>query len=145
MIQQEISYRQSALRWGLVGILLAVSAIAVQAQIVPLPVDTTIFFPVRNVSRSAGNSFFHSIAVGPNGNIYLVWLDDSPGYRAVFVSRSRNAGLTFSSPQNLSNDPGGSSAPQIAVDATGNINIVWAALGGNQSGFFSRSIDAFTV
>jgi len=121
------------------GLILAVPFMSPQAQILPL--DSTIFAPVHNVSHSAGNSFFHSIAVSPNGAIYLAWLDDSPGYRAVFFSRSSNAGLTFSVPQNLSNDSGGSSAPQIAVDAIGGIDIVWASLGGSQGGFFSRSVD----
>jgi hypothetical protein len=136
MIQRKTRYNQCALRWALI---LAVPFVATQAQVLPL--DSIIFSPVHNVSHSAGNSFFHSIAVSPNGNIYLAWLDDGPGYRAVFFSRSSNAGLAFSSPQNLSNDFGGSSAPQIAVDATGGIDIVWASLGGSQGGFFSRSVD----
>ncbi len=145
MIQRRTCYNQFVLRWGLVGLLLAASAVAVQAQILPLPVNTTIFFPAENISNNAGSSFFHSIVVGPEGNIYLVWLDDSPGYPAVFFSRSANFGLTFSAPKNLSNDPGGSSEPQIVTDFAGNVNIVWAALSGDQSGFLSRSVDGGTT
>jgi hypothetical protein len=50
--------------------------------------------------------------------------------------------VAFSPALNVSNDAGDSQVPQIAVDARGNINIVWRDNSpGNSSVFFSRSSD----
>src|SRR6266566_4987267 len=97
--------------------LLAASPLVVQAQVA--------FSPPTNVSSNPGASGLSQIAVDSTGSINIVWLDNTPGYYAVFFSRSTDGGATFSTPQNLSNDPAGSSAPQIAVDSSGNINVVW--------------------
>src|SRR5947209_1351728 len=57
------------------------------------------------------------------------------------MSVSAHAQL-FSSPKNVSNDPRFTFTPQIAVDATGNINVVWEDDTANNSNIlFSRSSD----
>ena|SRR5690242_8998611 len=57
-------------------------------------------------------------------------------------SSTAQAQVVFSPTVNVSNDTGNSQAPQIAVDARGNINIVWLDNSpGNFSVFFSRSSD----
>src|SRR6266566_1302469 len=114
--------------------LLAASPLVVQAQVA--------FSPPQNVSSNPGTSYYAQIAVDSTGGINIVWLDNTPGYYAVFFSRSTDGGATFSTPQNLSNDPAGSSAPQIAVDSSGNINVVWQDNPpGNYQIFFTRSSD----
>src|SRR5947209_2205059 len=105
-----------AKRMAILIFLLAASPLAVQAQVA--------FSPPTNVSSNPGSSYYEQIAVDSTGGINIVWLDNTPGYYAVFFSRSTDGGATFSTPQNLSNDPAGSS-PQIAVDSSGNINVVW--------------------
>lgn len=70
------------------------------------------------------------IAVDSGGNIYIVWLDFSPGYDAVFFSRSTDGGTTFSSPVALSTDPSlgyglGPDSTAIAVGPGGNVSVVW--------------------
>ena len=148
MIQQKVFSSQLITRSTLLSLIFAASGFALQAQILPVPHDVTVFLPPQNVSTPPSSSspnphtaWGQQIAVDSNGNTNIVWLDNSPGYYAVLFSRSSDLGLTFSAPQNLSNDPGGSSAPNIAVDSAGNINVVWAAQSGNQTGFFSRSTD----
>src|SRR5205814_8863564 len=42
-----------------------------------------------------------------------------------FLSRMADIGATFSAPKNLSVTPAPSGSPQLAVDASGNINVVW--------------------
>jgi hypothetical protein len=79
------------------------------------------------------------MAIDSAGNINIAWWDDSPGYWAAFFSRSIDGGVTFSTPQNLSNDPSGTSPPNIAVDSAGNIYVVWASDAGG--GFLTRSSD----
>jgi len=126
----------------LVILVLLVSALYAQAQLPLLPQDVTVFSSAQNVSNSAGTSTAYQIAVGPTGDIYVVWLDNTLGYYAVFFSSSVDKGLTFSQPQNLSNDPAGSGWPEIAVDSAGNINVVWETpYSSNGTAFFSRSSD----
>ena len=67
-------------------------------------------------------------------------------FSSVFVSAiatpcvSAEAQVAFSPAVNVSNNAGNSQKPQIAVDAQGNINLVWLdSTPGNQSVFFSRS------
>jgi hypothetical protein len=62
---------------------------------------------------------------------------------AVAISSSTaQAQVVFSPAVNVSNDAGNSQAPQIAVDAKGNINMLWLDNSpGNFSVFFSRSSD----
>jgi len=85
------------------------------------------FLPPINLSNSTGYSFSPRIAVDAGGGINVVWVDTTPGYRAVIFRRSVNCGATFSAPNNLSNGtaPADSVNPEIAVDAGGNISVVW--------------------
>ena len=123
------------------GLALALPASTARAQLPPPPASTVVFLPPQNISNDPGASFDHQIAVDSSGRICIVWLDNTPGYAAVFFSQSSDGGITFSTPQNLSNDPGGAAPPRIAVDSAGNIDVVWAGSSGSQSGFFSRSTD----
>jgi len=101
------------------------------------------FSPAVNVSNDSGNSQKPQIAVDTQGHINLVWLDSTPGNLSVFFGRSTDGGATFSTPVNLSNNPGGSALfPQVAVDFSGNIFVAWFdSNSGNPGIFFRRSVD----
>lgn len=85
----------------------------------------TTFSAPKNLSNSTGYSFNPRIAVDSNGGINVVWVDNTPGNQDVFFSRSTDGGASFSAPQNLSNDTPDSASPQIGVDSSGNISVVW--------------------
>jgi hypothetical protein len=83
-----------------------------------------------NISNDSGNSFSPQIALDSNGNINIVWVDDTPGNFAVFFKRSDNSASFKNATINVSNNPVSSSPgncdrPQIGVDAKGNIELVW--------------------
>ena len=59
-----------------------------------------------------------------SGAIHAVWEDDTPGNDDIYYAQGRNNG-TWSSPQNISNTPGRSGSPQLAVDESGTIHVVW--------------------
>ena len=102
---------------------------------------TTFSTPLK-VSNDSGTSSFPQIALAPSGNIDVIWNDNSPGYTAVFFSRSADGGATFSSPTNISAPAGGflnQIRSEIAVDLNGNINVGWFVSGGNI--MFTRSSD----
>ncbi len=80
-----------------------------------------------------GNGF-PAIAVNPvNDHIYAVW--DSREYRLwgtnqVYFSRSTDRGATWSAPLNISANPNINHYAEMAVDAAGNINVIWPHSGG---------------
>ena len=91
-----------------------------------------------NISNNDGGSGSPQIAIKKD-NLYVVWQDSTPGNDDIFFSFSDNNGLTFSQPDNISNNDGFSANPQIATDKD-NIYIVWSdATPGNDDIFFSFS------
>ena len=117
--------------------LLAASALAAQAQVV--------FSPPKNISNSSGNTQGQQIAVDANGNVNLVWADNSLGNYAIFLSHSSDSGATFSTPRSISKHAQSrASGPQIAVDANGNVSVVWTETSPDGSAnfiYFSHSTD----
>src|SRR3984893_3507673 len=99
------------------------------------------FSTPKNVSSSTGFSSNPRISVDSQGAINVVWVDNTPGNQDIFFSRSTDNGLTFSTPQNLSNDTADSGNPQMAVDASGNISVVWENENITFGIFFSQSND----
>jgi hypothetical protein len=68
----------------------------------------TFSSPPVNLSNNTGGSFGARISSEGN-NVYVVWVDNTPGNDEIFFSVSNDNGQTFSSPpENLSNNPGSS-------------------------------------
>jgi hypothetical protein len=96
-----------------------------------------------NVSKSSGCAGLdglyqdeRQIQLDSSGNLNLVWDDSVAG---VMFSRSTDGGSTFSAPKIVS--PLQGLFPKIAVDATGDINVVWEPPSTGSGFFFSRSTD----
>src|SRR6187551_3837950 len=68
----------------------------------------------QTLSNTPGNSTDPQIALF-NNNLYVVWSDDSTGNGDIYFKRSIDNGTTFESVENLSNSPGNSTDPQIAL------------------------------
>jgi hypothetical protein len=88
------------------------------------PVGLAIFFSIstdggltfsepENLSENLGRSSGPRISSEGN-NVYLVWQDSTPGNDDIFFSISTDGGLTFSEPENISEDTGFSSGPEIS-------------------------------
>ena len=94
------------------------------------------------LSTNTSGSYSAQIAIGANGNLSVVWEDDAQSASDVSFSHSSDHGATFSSPQSLSYHTGNSGSQQIAIDLTGNIDVVWAnETSGKFDIFFTRSVD----
>jgi hypothetical protein len=104
------------------------------------------FAPARNISNSLGESSDPKIAVS-GSNVYVVWVDYSLGNSTnsdIMLMRSTNGGANFASAKNLSNSPGQSSNPRIAVSEN-NVHVVWedtTSETGNGEVKFVRSADS---
>jgi hypothetical protein len=83
------------------------------------------FSAPRNVSGTSGSSSNPMIFVDAQGGINVVWVNDAPGNDDIFFSRSADGGGSFSAPVNVSHDAADSLSPQLAVDSSGNISVVW--------------------
>ena len=100
------------------------------------------FSAPMNLSETIISAFYSipQIAVAA-GNISVVWESDT-GNLGIWFRSSSDGGATFSEPKMLSTNTGGSIDPQIAVDKSGNINVVWEDdIAGHSDISFRRSTD----
>ncbi|MFC5653482.1 exo-alpha-sialidase [Paenibacillus solisilvae] len=96
-----------------------------QVDLVPttLPVPGYAFLVLTSANIATDTS-----SMPTNGNVYAVWQDNRLGYADIFLSRSVNDGLTWSTPIRVTNAPAGSQNffPSIDVSPkTGEINIIY--------------------
>ncbi|MFC2156051.1 sialidase family protein, partial [Acidobacteriota bacterium] len=98
---------------------------------------------IVNISNSTNDSKAPSIAVDDTGNINVAWYDDYSSYvHEIKFKRSTDSGATWGSTVTVSNYTGYARRPDIALDSSGNLNLVWT--GGNPGDYeiyFSRSTD----
>ncbi len=107
------------------------------------------FGPVQNLSNDAGRSGGFGGLYGPaltassaNSEVYVAWVDDTPGNEEIFFTASIDYGTTFSPTVNLSNDAGVSDQPQVSTGPTGDdVYVAWRdnSLGNNEI-FFRASV-----
>src|SRR5579859_77207 len=102
---------------------------------------STFAAPVM-LSTNTGGSMAPQLAVDLTGNISVAWEDDILSSSDISFSRSQDHGATFSAPKSLSHNVGNSNSAMIAVDLSGNINVVWENDSpGNFDIFYTRSTD----
>jgi hypothetical protein len=104
----------------------------------------TFSTPAENISNNTGSSEFPQISTEGN-NVYVAWLDDTPGTRDIFFAVSNDNGQTFSTSENISNKAGNAeTTPQISSEGN-NVYVVWEdeefIVGGNFDIFFAVSND----
>jgi hypothetical protein len=81
------------------------------------------FTSPKSLSNNAGNSANPNVAISGN-NVYVAWEDNSAGGTEIIVARSTNNGANFGPARNISNSPGESFNPRIAISGN-NVYIVW--------------------
>lgn len=69
-----------------------------------------------DISLTSGTSGLPAIAADPNNNPHFVWVDNSPGFPAIFYSDLASGGPIPN---------GGGTSPDIAVDKNGTVHVVW--------------------
>jgi hypothetical protein len=78
----------------------------------------------QNITPHSGGAFTPRIAVDATDALYVVWGDTLSGKRVIFT-RSTDLGATFSEPLDISRSPGNAFDPEIAVDPSNSIHVVW--------------------
>ena len=93
-----------------------------------------------NVSKSNGKSDLAQLSL-LNNNIYVVWRDNSTGNDDIYFAKSFDNGLGFYEHVNLSNNPGTSAFPRMAI-VEDNVYATWYDYTPGQSDiFFAKSAD----
>ena len=107
-----------------------------QNQIVQ-PAFAITFGSTRNLSDNDGNSFDPQVDVS-SSNVYTVWADNTKGDGDTFFRRSSDAGNSFHSIVDLSNNVAGEATDQKVTKIGNNVYVVWSE---NGDVFFKRSTD----
>ena len=99
---------------------------------------------MSNLSNNNGHSELPQVTASGN-NVYMVWLDDTPGSRDVFLRRSTDGGNTFDTKIiNLSknNLQGGGGTFNLKITAlANNLYVVWENTPENNGQiFFSKTL-----
>jgi hypothetical protein len=98
--------------------------------------------PIINLSNNLSLSGLNDIAVDNSGNLNVVWEDDSSGNFDIYYSCSTDDGTSWSQMKNISYTWRNSYWPNMAIDRSGNINVVWQDQStGYREVFFGRSTD----
>ena len=103
------------------GLMLAVFGLFVFAQVAPAD-----WAPTKRLTWNSGDSFFPGIAVDSSGNPHVVWVDSTPGKYEIYYKNSTDAGVTWLTSQRLTWNPGNSDNPDIVIDTSGNVHMVWS-------------------
>ena len=100
----------------------------------------TSFSSIENLSDNSGRSDEAQItAVG--ANVYVVWRDSSSGKDQIYFKRSSDNGNSFYPTEDMSNNNGSSTNPQITAIGN-NVYTVWSdTTTGNGDIYFKSSID----
>lgn len=102
------------------------------------------FGQTKNLSKNNGDSLEPRL-ISLDNKVYAVWSDFSYGENEILLSASKDGGITFSAPINLSNTAGSSFNPQIAAVGQ-NVYVVWVdQTYGNDEVLFAESRDNGTA
>ena len=147
----KISFFKTSSQKFMVAIVFLISIMLLPStnlHILPLKIEaqTSINKPV-NISNSTAISYLPVLAVSRdtslvgNDSVYVAWTDDSERNGDIYFKRSADNGTTFGSTQNLSQNPGNSTAAQMAAYRD-NVYVLWEdSSTGNGDIYFRKSTD----
>ena len=104
------------------------------------------FNSTKNLSNTPTNDSYEEQVVVSGSNVYVVWVDNNGGTVDVFFAKSTDGGTTFGAAINLSNDPGESINPRLAVSGS-NVYVTWQDNPGGPTDdiYFAKSADGGTT
>jgi hypothetical protein len=98
--------------------------------------------PAKRLTWTSGASVEPAIAVDSSGNLYVVWVDDTPGNEEIHCKKSTDGGVTWTPRKRLTWTSSGSGFPALAVDPSDNLHIVWQdSTPGNAEIYYENSTD----
>ena len=106
-------------RWHfLVAVVVSIFAFAGTAQASP------VYLSAINISAAGEDGFQPQVGVDGSGNVHAVWTrSDGSHFRIQYSTRTANG--DWSAPVNISDAGQAASEPQLDVDPSGNLLVVW--------------------
>lgn len=102
--------------------------------------------PIQVTDSASPTDQFPNMDIGPSGGIYVVWETVESGGRDIWMSSSSDRGLSWTAPQQVDDtfaSDGYTQNPDVAVDTSGVIHVVWAeSVTGGRSVFYSAAPNA---
>jgi len=107
--------------------------------------DGVTWSGAKRLAWNLTKSYPPSIATDLNNHIHAVWYDWTPGNGEIYYNRSTNGGVNWIGAKRLTWSARSSYAPEIAVDSSGIIHIVWeeedSFYPNNREIYYKRSTD----
>jgi hypothetical protein len=105
------------------------------------------WMPSQRLTWNSGWSDLAAIAVDSLGRLHVVWRDDTPGDDEIYYRKSADGGTTWMASQRLTWTSGWNGWPDIAVDSSGNLHVVWfdATPPGVGGVYYKKSADGGTT
>jgi hypothetical protein len=95
------------------------------------------------IAQNAGNSYSLSLGRSENGAVFAAWENVNPPQTYdVFLTYSIDGGETWSQTMNFSDDENNAYSAGVAVDAAGNVVVIWDSEGQQGGIHLRRSIDS---
>lgn len=79
----------------------------------------------ERLTWNIGYSNTPRLCLSPNGNLHVVWFDDTSGADEIYYKRSINGGASWSTPVRLTWNTSNSRRPWIVSDSNNNMFIFW--------------------
>jgi hypothetical protein len=93
----------------------------------------------KRLTWNSGDSMNPVISVDSGDEIYIIWDDNSPGNGEIYLKKSTNNGVVWTT-KRLTWNSGNSSASDLAIDTSDNLHIVWEnETSGDYEIFYKRS------
>lgn len=101
---------------------------------------------VINDVPGASREGLHSVAAGPDGSLFAVWLDSRTEGMKLYGARSKDGGMTWSGNVEVYRSPAGTICscchPTVNIDEDGQIRVMWRnVLDGNRDLYVAQSRD----
>ncbi len=87
--------------------------------------NISIVVPPKPVVSDGNNATNPKIAIDSHGDLHLVWQEWKAGQWDVMYEKINSAGNRLIAPVDVSSDPTNSTEPVLALDNSGNVNILW--------------------
>jgi parallel beta-helix repeat protein len=106
----------------------------------------TFMANMRLDSGGTSNVDKTSIATGPDGCVYVVWQDNREGTYNLYIVKSTNQGVTFSTDKKFTPDNTVKIAPSLAVNPAGEVFCAWTDTRNTDNDvYFARYIEFTSI
>jgi len=96
----------------------------------------------RRLTWTSGNSYVSAVCADAPAALHVIYYDHSPGNAEIYYRKSLDGGASWKTSQRLTWNSGFSGYPALAIDASGDLHVVWQDdTPGNEEIYYKTSTD----